>query len=157
MASDWYITVDLPEMTYHFPAHVAVTGKRPDLVLWSDSLKTIVLMELTVPAERGVQNAHARKTASYGAPGGLADACRDRGWSVYLMPVEVGVLGFVADSMRVALKKLGVWSRELHTLLSETALRCSYLIFLQHKNQAWTSWRMFQKPQHIQGVEHCLR
>jgi len=143
MASDWCITVDLPEMTYHFPAHVAVTAKKPDIVLWSDSLKKIILIELTVPAERGVQKAHAKKTNSYGKPGGLADACRLNGWTVELMPVEVGALGFVADSMRLNLKKLGVWSKELHTLLSEMALRCSYLIFLQHKSQVWTSWRMF--------------
>ena len=114
-------------------------------MLWSDSLKKIILIELTVPAERGVQKAHAKKTNTYGEPGGLADACRlpPNKYSVELMAVEVGALGFVADSMRVNLKKLGVWSKELHTSLSEMALRCSYLIFLQHKSQVWTSWQMF--------------
>ena len=130
-------------MSYHFPAHVAVTGKKPDIVLWSNSLKKIVLIELTVPAERGVQKAHKKKSASYDA---LASACRLNNWTVELMPVEVGVLGFVADSMRANLKALGVWSKALHTQLSEMALRCSYLIFLQHKTQVWTSWRMFSVP-----------
>ncbi len=139
-ASDWCITVDLPEMTYHFPAYVAVTAKKPDIVLWSQSRRLIVLIELTVPAERGVQAANIRKTLSYKD---LEAQCRLNKWSVELMPVEVGALGFVADSMRVALKKLGVWSKALHTSLSEMALRCSYLIFLQHKSQVWTSWRMF--------------
>ena len=96
-ASDWCITADLPEMSYHFPAHVAVTGKKPDIVLWCNSLKKIVLIELTVSAERGVQKAHKKKSASYDA---LASACRLNNWTVELMPVEVGVLGFVADSMR---------------------------------------------------------
>ena len=63
-----------------------------------------------------------------------------------LMPVEVGVLGLVADSMHVSFKAVGVWSKELHTALSEMALRCSYLIFLQHKTQVWTSWWMFKVP-----------
>ena len=139
-ASDWCITVDLPEMTYHFPAYVAVTAKKPDIVLWSQSRRLIVLIELTVPAERGVQAANIRKTLSYKD---LEAQCRLNKWSVERMPVELGVLGFVADSMQVALKKLGVWSKTLHTSLSEMALRCSYLIFLQHKSQVWTSWRMF--------------
>ena len=104
------------------------------------------MIELTVPAERGVQQAHKKKDMSYGKPGGLADACRLNDWTVDLMPVEVGALGFVADSMRISLKALGAWSKELHTSLSEMALRCSYLIFLQHKTQVWTSWRMFKVP-----------
>ena len=145
-ASDWCITTDLPEMSYHFPAHVAVTGKKPDIVLWSNSRKRIIMIELTVPAERGVQQAHKKTDMAYGKPGGLADACRLNNWTVDRMPVEVGALGFVADSMRVSLKALGAWSKELHTSLSEMALRCSYLIFLQHKTQVWTSWRMFKVP-----------
>ena len=63
------------------------------------------------------------------------------------MPVEVGALGFVADSMRTNLKALGVWSKALHTHLSEMALRCSYLIFLQHKTQVWTSCECSVSPE----------
>lgn len=74
--------------------------------------------------------------------GGLCDEIRARGWTVELLPVEVGVLGFIADSTRHALKRLGVWNKELSTLLSETALRCSYVIFVQHKTLQWTPWRM---------------
>ena len=63
-ASDWCITADLPEMSYHFPAHVAVTGKKPDIVLWSNSLKKIILIELTVPVERACRR-HIRGRASH--------------------------------------------------------------------------------------------
>ena len=87
--------VDLPAIKYQFPTIVAVTGRRPDLVLWSASRRHIVLLELTVPAERNVVQAFERKMMRYDGPGALASDCRDAGWTVDVMPVEVGTLGFV--------------------------------------------------------------
>ena len=58
-ATDWCIMVDLPAIKYQFPSLVAVTDKRPDLVLSSASRKHIVLVELTVP-----QNATLCKPSS---------------------------------------------------------------------------------------------
>jgi hypothetical protein len=66
------------------------------------------------------------------------------GYRVELLPVEVGVLGFVADSTRRACQLLGVWSKELSDLLAEIALRCSYAIFIARKLEAWKDWRVFQ-------------
>jgi hypothetical protein len=139
-ACDWRMMVDLPRMQYQFPAHIAVTEQRPDLVLWSDTLRVLVLLELTVPAEKNVMDAFARKTRRYEE---LSTQCTD-GYRVELLPVEVGVLGFVADSTRRACRKLGVWSKELNDLLSEIALRCSYAIFVSRKLEAWKGWRVFQ-------------
>ena len=78
-ADDWRIMVDLPAIKYQFPSLVAVTGKRPDLVLSSASSKRIVLVELTVPAERNVMQAFQRKMLRYDGPGALASDCRDAG------------------------------------------------------------------------------
>lgn len=144
-ASDWRIMVDLPGLTYTFPAHIAVTAERPDLIMWSEALKLIVLVELTVPSERNVQNAHKKKTEKYGKAGGLCDEIRARGWRVELMCVEVGTLGFVADATRAMMKRLGIWTKDLHFLLSQTALRCSYVIFVQRNTLSWTPWRMYRQ------------
>jgi len=141
-ACDWRIVVDLPGMHYNFPAHIAITGERPDLVLWSETLKLVVLIELTVPSECNVTDAYRRKSEKYGKPGGLCDEIRNRGWKVELMPVEVGVLGYIAVSTQKALKRVGIWTKGLETALSETALRCSYVIFISHKSLAWAPWRM---------------
>ena len=73
LACDWRIIVDLKGMPYAFPAHIAITEERPDLVLWSESLKLVILIELTVPSERNVLGAHAKKSQKYGKPGGLCD------------------------------------------------------------------------------------
>ena len=75
-ASDWRIAVDLPGTGYAFPAHIAVIGLKPDLVLWSEELRLIIIIELTVPAEVNMRAAKARKTEKYGKPDGLADTCR---------------------------------------------------------------------------------
>ena len=141
-ACDWRIMVDLPGVPYSFPAHIAITGERPDLVLWSETLKLVVLIELTVPSECNVMEAYQRKSEKYGKPGGLCDEIRNRGWKVELMPVEVGVLGFIATSTQKALKRVGIWSKGLEIALSETALRCSYVIFICHKTAGWAPWRM---------------
>ena len=106
-ACDWRIVVDLPGMHCNFPAHIAITGERPDLVLWSETLKLVVLIELTVPSECNVTDAHRRKSEKFGKPGGLCDEIRNRGWKVELMPVEVGVLGCIAVSTQKALKRVG--------------------------------------------------
>ena len=79
-----------------------MTTSRPDLVLWSAVAKIIILTELTVPAERNVRKAYLRKNLRYDGPDGLASDCRDAGWTVYVLPVEVWTLGFVANSMRRA-------------------------------------------------------
>jgi len=141
-ACDWRIVVDLPGVVYNFPFHIAITGERPDLVLWSESLKLVILIELTVPSECNTKDANARKREKYGKPGGLCDEIRNRGWKVELMPVEVGVLGYIAASTRKELKRVGFWSKPLATALSEAALRCSYVIFISHKTLSWSPWRM---------------
>ena len=140
-ACDWTIAVDLPRIGRRFPQYIAATAKMPDLVVWSDSLRVVVMLELTVPSERNVHAAFDRKTKRYGDPGGLKDACE--GYTVYLLPVEVGALGFVAHSMRRALQRLGVWSQQLSTALSDMALSCSYVIYVSRKQKTWTNWRMF--------------
>ena len=86
-AVDWHITVDLPAIVYKFPFHITITEKRPDLVLWSEALRTIVLLELTVPHESNVRTAHTRKNTKYTE---LRQACRDARYRVELMPVEIG-------------------------------------------------------------------
>ena len=141
-ANDWHVTVDLPSMTYQFPRHIAVTQLRPDLVIWSDALKVVIMLELTVPHEGGLTDANKRKAEKYAA---LRQECTDVGWRVELLPVEVGVFGHVGLSMQKACRMLGAWSKKMEDTLAEIALRCSYAIFVARKTQHWTStWRMWQ-------------
>ncbi len=48
-----------------FPPHITETTLRPDIVLWSDSLKSFLMLELTVPWEERMEEAFERKRAKY--------------------------------------------------------------------------------------------
>ena len=54
-----------------------------------------------------------------------------------VLPVEVGTLGFVAQSTVQACKKLGAWTPDLRRALEEVALRGSYVLFLERKSPGW--------------------
>ena len=56
-ATDWNLLVDLPGHNYVFPAEIWSTSERPDIVLWSITLHQAILIELTCPAEEGIQTA----------------------------------------------------------------------------------------------------
>ena len=62
---DFCILVDFPDSTYDFPASAASTDLRPDLVVWSDSQRVMVLAELTVCFETNFADTHQRKSAKY--------------------------------------------------------------------------------------------
>ena len=70
----------------------AATSLRPDLVLFSPSSKTIVLLELTVPLEDKVHLAHDRKISKYCA---LVMACEENGFKTHMFALEVGCLGYL--------------------------------------------------------------
>ena len=59
-ASDCKISADL-KTSLQFPFHIIQTEKRPDIVAWSDSKKSVLLIELTVPWEENREEAHERR------------------------------------------------------------------------------------------------
>ena len=63
-ASDWKVSADL-NISQQFPLHIIQTEKRPDIVAWSDSKKSVLLIELTVPWEENREEAHERKKNRY--------------------------------------------------------------------------------------------
>ena len=49
-ASDWKVAADLKE-ALHFPHHIVHTQERPDIVIWPDTVKHVIIVELTVSQE----------------------------------------------------------------------------------------------------------
>ncbi len=62
-AQSWEMKVDLGGRL-QFP-QIVQTTLRPDVVLWSEEAKKIILIELTVPWEEGCEEAFERKSANY--------------------------------------------------------------------------------------------
>ena len=57
MANDWTLLVDLKRQL-RFPEDIVPTNLRPDIVIFSKESKVCVIMELTVPWEERIEEAH---------------------------------------------------------------------------------------------------
>ena len=118
VACDWKMLVDVG-WQLAFRSEIATTTLRPDMVLWSPSLKKVFIIELTVPWEDSVDEAYEQKRLHYAE---LAAEAQHRGWNADVRPVEVGCRGFVAESTIRLLKNLQ--SRQYWRQLRETASGC---------------------------------
>ena len=69
-ADDWKVHVDLNAPEYGqmentlFPPEIVPTAERPDLVIWSSSIKTVIWVELTSPWEETMEKNHFFKKIS---------------------------------------------------------------------------------------------
>ncbi|KAJ8010150.1 hypothetical protein DPEC_G00071990 [Dallia pectoralis] len=135
-ARDWKMLADLGQQL-NFPPEIAVTTLRPDLVLWSPSLKSVYIIELTVPWESSTEEAYELKKLRYTD---LAADAQQRGWRAKIYPVEVGCRGFVASSTTRLLKDLGICGQALRQTVravSEAAERSSHWIWIKRKDPCW--------------------
>ena len=111
-ARDWKVVADLKE-ALQFPHHIVQTRERPDIVVWSDTAKRVLLVELTVPWEENMLEAYERKKTKYET---LRSECEEKGWSCHVLPIEVGCRGFVGHTTISFLTKLGLSSRPRKTV-----------------------------------------
>ena len=106
-----------------FPQHIAFTQARPDIVLWSDTAKKVVLVELTVPWEENMEEAYERKMARYEP---LRADCEDNGWHCAVVPVEVGCRGFIGRSTLKFLSSLGLDNKSKKLITSRLQRTTEY-------------------------------
>ena len=83
-ASDWKMAVDLPGIR-ECQEVVKQSGLRLDMVLSSESSRTLVIVELTVPYKSNMSESHEFKLAKYE---GLASDIRRQGYKTLLFTVE---------------------------------------------------------------------
>ncbi|KAK0156143.1 hypothetical protein N1851_000566 [Merluccius polli] len=131
-ARDWKLLADLGQKLC-FPAEIASTNLRPDLVMWSASIKLVYIIELTVPWESSVEEAYERKRLRYAE---LAADVQQRGWRAKVRPVE----GFVATSTSRLLREMGVRGkahRQAVKDLSRAAEKGSQCLWMKRKDSPW--------------------
>ena len=136
-ANDWEILVDFEHQRLTFPPEICATDQRPDIVIWSRNSKTVILIELTCPSEENIEAAQVYKESRYLE---LCSLASDNGWKTHSLPVEAGARGFVSRSMNVCFRKLGFTYKSASSLcksVSGVVARCSYRIWLNHKNKNW--------------------
>ena len=130
-SDDWTIQFDLnvPEdnQSKHqpFPPHIASIAKRPDGLVFSDKLKTLICIELTAPWEENMKKSHDAKFEKYRKEG----IHRIEGWTIIPICVEVGSRGFINFSWQNMSSAVGLTKTESKTLRKRAAIiarRCSY-------------------------------
>ena len=134
IANDWQLLVDYDQKNIVFPPTICPASQRPDIVIWSRMSRRVILLELTCPAEEGMQAAQTRKETRYVA---LMDEIRNAQWSPELFTIEVGARGLVGGSTFRTFVKLGFLASEANSLcksLSVVVARCSYAVYLAHNS-----------------------
>ena len=136
-AKDWMVVADLDKQL-RFPQEVQVqTQLRPDLIMYSNSIKRIIWWELTCPSEERISVSHELKLDRYA---NLQGDCQTAGWSCYNMAIEVGARGFVAESLQRAATAIGFRGRAVKKLVREVgqeALHCSKWIYWLSEKREW--------------------
>ena len=125
-ASDWKVSSDL-KTSLQFPVHIIQTEKRPDIVAWSDSKKSVLLIELTVPWEENRDEAHKRKKNRYVT---LRADCVEKGWICHVILIEVGYRGFLGHSVISFLSKIGITGRSLKVASNRLQTTAQYALDL---------------------------
>ena len=139
-ANDWELLVDFTDNQMVFPPFICVTAQRPDIVIFSRKLHLVILVELTCPAEENILAAQIRKEARYLDLQELIKTSTRGYWLSHLFTIEAGARGFVANSMRGFLRKIGFSPTQASSTCKEVSLivaKCSHTIWLSHRNRVW--------------------
>ena len=65
--------------------YIAITNLCPDMVVWSDQDKEVLLVELTVPWKENTEVAHDRKMTKYDP---LRMDIERKGWRYKVLPIS---------------------------------------------------------------------
>ena len=148
--NDWRIMYDEDEAQKNFPQHIVNTSLRPDIVVYSDNIKSVILIELTCGDETNFEDQRARKEERYN---GLLAEIEHAGWSAKLFTIEIGCKGFYHDTAPRLFNFFAINRKTKKNALNEaalTALKASYTIWLSRNNKTWCETRnLTERPPKI--------
>ena len=89
LVNDWIVLSDLND-GFMFPGHIALSALRPDIVIFSDLLNRVILVELTCPCEENMESWHISKLIKYS---GLVNVIKSNGGALifFQLRLELGV------------------------------------------------------------------
>ena len=127
-----HVATDLKH-NFIFPTEIALTKKRPGIVIWSVKAKKNFVFELTVPFEKNFDWAHQGKLEKYEY---LRKQCARNGWVTNIFPIEVGCWGFIANSTSAFLTNLGLFpsdKKKYTEKIQDKTLTVSAWIWQSHR------------------------
>ena len=136
LVKDWQVYDDLDD-SLQVPEFLTVTSLRPDVLLMSPTIKRVILIELTCPAEENLTDRHFDKIEKYSP---LREAIEASGWTCDLFAIEVGARGFCSKFFIQALKELGFCNKLISTIKAEVSyasLRASFWIWMAREDKEW--------------------
>ena len=122
------------------PPNITPTQQKPDICHIDNENKTITIIELTIPFETNIDNAHQRKQDRYAS---LTHDITATGWKCNLLCIEIGSRGLITPQNKSRLKellKLSDYSAKYPDFRDEivkTILFSSYVIFQGRCEPAW--------------------
>ena len=128
-AKDWTLITDIGDSTLIFPTSIAITLERPDIVIYSEKTKTVIMIENTSGCEENFPGAHSGKVERYQ---NLMEEIEENGWRGYLFAVEVGARGYCAKSVPYCLKSLEVSPSAARKITKSLGLIAMKLMFFHH-------------------------
>lgn len=140
-AADWILLCDQPKEPLTFPAHIAVSSLRPDIVLYSNSTRRVVIIELTCPFEDNIDGAYASSKGPRYASLMNECATAQPPWTTTFFNIQVGSRGYCTKSVDSCLRELGMIRKQAHEVTSKAAIsarRSSYLIYCRRNSKEWS-------------------
>ena len=137
LSNDWVLVADL-DGGLLFPGHIAVSAQRPDIVIYSNSLKKVLLIELTCPCEENMEAWHSQKVSKYSC---LVNTIRTNGWCVDMFAIEVGARGYCSRSLTLCLRRLGLSNKLAFSTarkVGQTSMKASFCIWLGRSSREWS-------------------
>ena len=146
ISPDTKILHDIPYLTGYSPVSTiplpcTQTNLKPDLCIYDENSKKIMIMELTVPFELGIEKAHQCKVDKYSS---LVTDIRNNNYEVEYLAIEIGSRGFISSNNTQRLKQmLGYFHerntkpREFQDKLSRMALVSSFAIYCAKDEPSW--------------------
>ena len=124
------------------PLECAVTNLRPDITVQNKESKELCIIELSVPFEPYLDNAHTRKSDKY-AP--LVNDITDNGYTVSFYAIEIGSRGFINARNKSSLKsihktfKIQDSFKQFLNKVSKLAIISSFVIYHAKSEPTWTA------------------
>ena len=122
---------------YVFPVQIAFTALRPDILIYSPSIRHVTIIELTCQCEENMERWYSVKFNIYEP---VMHTIKKTCWTVDLFVVEVVARGYLSRSVLSCLRKLGFLnklSRSTLKILGHTSMTCSFYIWLSQNTRSW--------------------
>ena len=148
------ILCDINEFTKGKPTTVpiecTITNLIPDLCMFWKSCKKLVIIELTVPFELNIDQAHKRKLDKYTA---LVSDIKSNGFECDIITLEIGSRGYISPDNQKRLKSIlklcnnPASFKSFRDDLSKLAILSSFSIFHAHKEPSWDNYPLLSVSQ----------